>query len=66
MADAAAQELTCPDCRTERPGYRVGCPGCMADLVREAEPEDWERAIRGITQTWGPQLAKAVQRRLEG
>lgn len=65
MANAAAQdEITCPDCRIERPGYRVGCVGCMADLVREAEPEDWPQAIQGITRTWGPQIAKAVERKL--
>lgn len=60
--DASAER--CWDCKATRPVYTVGCPGCLADLVRHQERENWASAIDGILQTHGHKIAFQVRRRL--
>ena len=54
----------CPDCRVERPAVRVGCPGCMADLIRAQPREDWELALSGVAHSHGHKAEFQVRRRL--
>ena len=56
--------LICLDCRTEKPAVRVGCPGCMADLIRQQPREDWEMALSGVKHSHGHKVAWQTQRRL--
>jgi hypothetical protein len=55
----------CPDCRTERPATRVGCPGCLAHLIREQPREDWDMALSGIMRAHGHRIAFQTRRRLD-
>lgn len=54
----------CPDCDSVRPIYRVSCPGCLADLVREQDEADWAYALDGIMSAHGHAIAFQVRRRL--
>ncbi len=46
------------------PIHRVGCPGCLATLIREQPREDWEAALSGIMQAHGHKVAFQTRRRL--
>ena len=66
-ATTAPEESTlakCPDCGNQRPIYRVGCPGCLADLIRDQPREDWDYALSNVSTTFGHKISFQTKRRL--
>ncbi len=59
-----AKPIICPDCQTMHPIHRVGCPGCLATLIRDQPREDWEMALSGIMLAHGHKVVFQTRRRL--